>query len=267
MPFDSANMGQIARYQPVKDKDVLELYWVLPCLEQEFRASPLNYLSHLIGHEGENSLLSYLKQEDYAMELSAGGDHELECLSDFTVSITLTKKGLANVDKVVNAVFKYVQRLKEVGPQDWVFEENRNIGTITFDFLEKSDPMNYAVGLARMMPTFKNPADLGVMLKQKYVASEYKPELLNQAMDVLADPSKCLIIVASKSFEDASLPIHEKWYKFNYSLEKMSDERINELRAPQVPDNGKKLDLPPPNNLIATKFDVLPEDESLSARP
>jgi len=73
--------------------------------------------------------------------------------------------------------------------------------------------------------------------------------------------------VASKSFEDASLPIHEKWYKFNYSLEKMSDERINELRAPQVPDNGKKLDLPPPNNLIATKFDVLPEDESLSARP
>lgn len=47
----------------------------------------------------------------------------------------------------------------------------------------------------------------------------------------------------------------------------MSDERINELRAPQVPDNGKKLDLPPPNNLIATKFDVLPEDESLSARP
>ena len=85
MPFDSSNLGKIARYQPVKDQETLELYWVLPHVRQEFRASPLSYFSHLIGHEGENSLLSYLKQEDYAMELSAGGDHELDVFSDFNV--------------------------------------------------------------------------------------------------------------------------------------------------------------------------------------
>lgn len=119
--FSEANLGQIARYQPVKDTDSVEIFWVLPYMEQEFRSNPLSYFSHLIGHEGENSLLSYLKQEDYAMELSAGGDHELNCFSDFTVNVKLTKKGLANVDKVVNTVFKYVQRLKEVGPQEWIF--------------------------------------------------------------------------------------------------------------------------------------------------
>jgi len=111
--FDSSNLGQFLRYQPIKDKDSLEIYWVLPYVEKEYRAGPLNYFSHLIGHEGENSLLSYLKQEDYVMDLSAGGSHELEYFSDFTVSMTLTKKGLANIDKIVNAVFKYVQRLKE----------------------------------------------------------------------------------------------------------------------------------------------------------
>lgn len=139
--FNEANLGQIARFQPVKDKDSVEIFWVLPYLMPEFRSNPLSYFSHLIGHEGENSLLSYLKQEDYAMDLSAGGDHELDCFSDFSVTITLTKNGLANVDKVVNAVFKYIQRLKEVGPQEWVFEENRNIGSIIFDFLEKSNPI------------------------------------------------------------------------------------------------------------------------------
>ena len=50
------------------------------------------------------------------MELSAGGSHELDCFSDFSVPITLTKKGLANYEKVLDAVFKYIQRLKEVGP-------------------------------------------------------------------------------------------------------------------------------------------------------
>lgn len=233
---------------------------MLPYIEQEFRASPLSYFSHLIGHEGENSLLSYLKQEDYAMDLSAGGDHELECFSDFTVCITLTKKGLANVEKVVDAVFKYVQRLKEVGPQEWVYNENRNIGTITFDFLEKSNPMGYIVNLARHMPAYKNAADLSLILQHRYISSEYKPEMLNQVVDILADPAKALIIVSSKSFEDSTLPIHEKWYKFNYSLEKMSEERVNELRAPNVVNNGKLLDLPPQNNLIATNFDVLAEE-------
>ena len=42
------------------------------------------------------------------MELGAGSDHELDCFSDFTITITLTKKGLANVDKVVDVVFKYI---------------------------------------------------------------------------------------------------------------------------------------------------------------
>ena len=100
------------------------------------------------------------------MELSAGGDHELDCISDFTISITLTKKGLANVDKVVDAAFKYIQRLKEVGPQEWVFHETNKIGNMTFDFLEKSNPISYAMGMARNMPKFKTSDDLAQILRQ-----------------------------------------------------------------------------------------------------
>jgi insulysin len=69
-------------------------------MEKEYRSKPLEYFSHLFGHEGENSLLSYLKQEDLAMELMAGSDHEMSVFSSFSVTITLTKKGLANIDDV-----------------------------------------------------------------------------------------------------------------------------------------------------------------------
>ena len=157
MPFDSSNMGQKVRYKPVKDRDQIDLYWSLPYLRNEFKSSPLSYFTHLIGHEGENSLLSYLKAEDYAMDLSTYCDHNNDCLTDFNTTITLTKKGLANTDKVIDAVFKYIQRLKEVGPQEWVFEEAKKVGTITFDFAEKDDPMGYAVNLSSTMPHFNTP--------------------------------------------------------------------------------------------------------------
>jgi len=41
------------------------------------------------------------------MSLGAGDDNELGIMSDFSINITLTKKGLANYQKVMAAAFKY----------------------------------------------------------------------------------------------------------------------------------------------------------------
>lgn len=93
------------KFVPIKDKDILSLYWFLPCTQKEYKTQPLKYHSHLFGHEGENSLLSYLISEGMALELSSGYDHELWAISNFYIDITLTRKGLENVEKVIEAVF------------------------------------------------------------------------------------------------------------------------------------------------------------------
>jgi insulysin len=61
----------------------------------------MQYFTHLVGHEGKNSLLSYLKQEDLALELGSYTDHLLDCYSNFEVEITLTQKGLQNYEDVI----------------------------------------------------------------------------------------------------------------------------------------------------------------------
>ncbi len=105
-------MGELIKFVPVKDKDVISLVWFLPSTEKEYKTQPLKYFSHLFGHEGENSLLSYLKAEGLAMELSAQHDHSLNgAWSNFEVDITLTKKGLAEYERVIEIVFKYAQIL------------------------------------------------------------------------------------------------------------------------------------------------------------
>ena len=102
---------------PVKDEHKLSIYWILPYLQDDIAGAPLNYYSHLIGHEGENSLLSYLKDQGWALELSAGGDHELWGFSTMEVNIKLTKLGLENYSLVIEATYQYLQKLKEKGPQ------------------------------------------------------------------------------------------------------------------------------------------------------
>ena len=88
--FPKENMSRIINVVPVKDKDIMTMLFVLPYCEKNHNTQPLKYFSHLIGHEGKNSLLSYLKQEDLALELGSCIDHLLDCFTQFEIEITLT---------------------------------------------------------------------------------------------------------------------------------------------------------------------------------
>jgi secreted Zn-dependent insulinase-like peptidase len=113
-PYEA--LGKYLKFVPVKDSDILSIYWPsLPFSKNEYKTQPLKYLTHNFGHEGQNSLLSYLMNQGLALSLSSYDDHELNCISTFTLDITLTKKGLQNVDHVIAAVFKYAQVLRDAG--------------------------------------------------------------------------------------------------------------------------------------------------------
>ena len=222
---------------------------------------PLEYFSHLFGHEGENSLLSYLKEEGYAMALSAGSDHELGVFSSFTVEVTLTKKGLENYEHVLAAIFKYAQRLAEVGPQEFVFEECQKIGNLKFEFVDKGNCTSYCVGLARRMPNFPGE-EIQHLIRSKYVFDSFDKKRIEEVGKLLADPKNTIICFASKTFTDESLPKKEHWYKIDYSAEKFTDEQVKLMSEPAVKENGKKLDLPPPNVLLPSKFEIHADSES-----
>lgn len=133
--YDSRNLGRLYRFIPVKDKDIISFVWHLPSSKDEYKTQPLRYHSHLFGHEGENSLLSYLIAEGLALELSASHDHELNgAFSNFNVDISLTKKGLEQYERVVEAVFQYAQIVRDKGVQEYVFAETKRVGELEFDF-------------------------------------------------------------------------------------------------------------------------------------
>ena len=108
-----------------------------PDLHHEYKSKPGDYFSHLIGHEGEHSLLSYLKKEGLALSLSTWPENSLNCFSFIQVDINLTKKGLEHYDLVLQAFYTYARNLEAKGPQEYCFEEVRDVGQINFNFASK----------------------------------------------------------------------------------------------------------------------------------
>lgn len=67
-----------------------------------YKKKPCEYLGHLIGHEGEGSVLSLLRHRQWATGVAAGiigsGYNNSSCCAAFSVSFYLTKVRSASVE-------------------------------------------------------------------------------------------------------------------------------------------------------------------------
>jgi secreted Zn-dependent insulinase-like peptidase len=70
--FLEEQLGCLLRVVPVREGHVLQLDWDIPPTDRLYREAPSNYLSHLLGHEGEGSAFALLKARGWASSLSAG---------------------------------------------------------------------------------------------------------------------------------------------------------------------------------------------------
>ncbi|KAF4733461.1 hypothetical protein FOZ63_009466, partial [Perkinsus olseni] len=134
----------------------LQLQWQLPPQNGMYRTKPANTLGHLIGHEGSGSLLSFLRSEGLATDLSAGVSEEgygsNSICSVFDICVTLSTRGLALWKEVVVHVMEYLDMLRRLGSiPDWVYDEIRQVSNMQYRFIEERDPSTTADDLSSSM--------------------------------------------------------------------------------------------------------------------
>ena len=149
---------QLCHIIPIEQVQELRLRWFFPPQQKHFRTKPMHYLSWLVGHEGSGSLLSLLKKEHLALsvcaECSTSGFTDCSLYSIFMVQISLTDKGVAEYEKVIDFVFQYVQMLRTAGPMKRIFEEIQQIEEIDFAYAEEDIPLSYVEDLCENIPLF-----------------------------------------------------------------------------------------------------------------
>lgn len=143
---------------------------------------PDSYISHLLGHEGENSLLSVLIDEGLALELSSGCQDQMNLFSAFTVSIQLTQRGLQHYDRVCNLVFAYLHMLREqfdfnAGKPlpEWIFNEKKLIKQLSFDNKDKEKAMGCVTTLGSRLQNFP----LQHILVAPFLMEKFRPDLIH----------------------------------------------------------------------------------------
>ena len=258
-----ADMRQVTVTFPI-------VYESLEDKEDQYVNKPAYYLTHLIGHEGPNSLLSYLKGKGWANGVSASTDADLADFYTFEIAVQLTNKGLEAVDDVTEVIFSYIQMLREKPIPRFTFDEVLLLQELGWRFLTKGPASSYVQGIVKGMQEYPEslyiagPRRLALRNADSTLLASAEPRSgfgsSKQLDDTIASTSKtvskltvdnALITVMSKSFEKKANKA-EKWYGTKYTVNPVSQEVLNKWSNCRTAAS-LGMSYPPPNPFIPSE--------------
>ncbi|KAF1997039.1 LuxS/MPP-like metallohydrolase [Amniculicola lignicola CBS 123094] len=238
--------------KPVFQSRSLDLSFLYRDEEDFYESHPSRYLSHLIGHEGPGSILSYIKAKGWATGLGAGGSSLCPGSGLFNISVKLTEVGLEHYKEVAKIVFQYIAMIREQPPQKWIVDEQIQISEVDFRFRQKSPPSKTTSALAGVM---QKPYDRKMLLSGPSVTRKFDDKAISDAMEHLR-PDNFRLTIVSQEYP-GGWDQKEKWYGTEYKSGKIPEDFLAEIKeAFENPARPVELQFPHKNEFIPSRLEV-----------
>jgi len=255
LPYCEEKFFRVYYVKPVMDFHRLLFTWSLPSQLEYYKTKPMAHIGNLIGHEGRGGLVSCLRKKGLATSLSAGNDetdhdHNIHHAL-FTIDVTLTKKGLNQIDDVIANVFGYLSFLHRHGPQKYYFDEEALIELINLRYEDEASPIETVKSLA-LHHFLYEPKDI---LIGPYMLFKYDKKLIEECLSHLSPNNFNLIISSRHALSDEHYVNREPWFDIKYASREIP---LDWTASPSL-ELISQFKLPEPNKYIATDFELVTE--------
>jgi secreted Zn-dependent insulinase-like peptidase len=204
--------------KPVKNDRQLIVSFAMPSIDPYYRNKPESILTYLLGHEGEGSILSYLKKQSWALNLTAGSGVNGSNFKDFNLSIALTELGQQHINDIISSIFSYINLMKSAPINDFYYQEKQAIANLSFDYQEKLKPLDSVCQLVINMQHY-SPDDY---IYGDYIMKGMKQQEVSLLLGYLsAENMRVIHISANNKFDKNSF-----WYQVPFSIENISPSQI-----------------------------------------
>ncbi len=244
--------------KPVQDTRQMSMVFSLPSLKPYYGEKPLSYLGFLLGHEGEGSVLSVLKQQGWAEALSAGGSEAGAGNATFAINISLTESGLQQRALIRSLVFHALDVVRERGIEEWRYKEEQRLAKIAFEYREKGRPINVVSQLADQLHTLP-PEEV---ISGAYLYKKFDEKLIRSLLDKMRPDNVYISTVFPEAdFSDAKTAKVTQHYNVPYRIDVLSKELLT------LPKHLKQAyQLPKANVFVPETSELYKEDRALAHR-
>lgn len=214
--------------KPHKEVRRLSVSFSLPNVDDKYTTKPLTYISHLLGHEGKGSLLSYMKRQGWITALSAGGGINGSNFRDFQVNFSLTPAGLPQQATIIEHLFSYLKLIAEKGFDGWRYQEKATLLNTLFHVQEDTRALENVSHLS--MNLFHYPPE-------HVIVGDYLMDGLNQAeiesmLQYLVPDNIRIMLIAPEA--ETTQTAH--WYFTPYQSQPIEAAWLNVWKNIGLPD-------------------------------
>ncbi|CAI1885734.1 pitrilysin [Serratia entomophila] len=236
--------GIIIHYVPAQPRKQLKVEFRIDNNSAAFRSKTDTYISYLIGNRSKNTLSDWLQKQGLADAINAGADPMVDRNGGvFSISVSLTDKGLAQRDRVVAAIFNYLKMLRGEGIKQSYFDEISHVLNLDFRYPSITRDMDYIEWLVDTM--LRVPVEHA--LDAPYLADRYDAKAIAERLDAMTPQNARIWFVSPNEPHDKTA------YFVNapYQVDKITPQRFEQW---QQLGKGIALSLPALNPYIPDDF-------------
>ncbi|MEM1283184.1 MAG: insulinase family protein, partial [Chlamydiota bacterium] len=248
---DSDMLKSMVVIQPVKDLRQLTISWELPKKIVDKKLSkPDSIICHVLGHEGEKSLLEQLKREGLAESLSCGslpiGDNH----KDLMLVIGLTDKGFHKVNTVIERVFQTINHLRSKTIPPYLFDEMKKIQTQKYQYQPRQDVFHTLMQHGFII----HDESIDTYPIHSKIVQEYDQHAIEELLSFMTPSNAIFFLKAPQGTTDINADREEPWFKVRYSVEDIDDKLIVEWNETLSHEN---IDIPASNPFISDELKIV----------
>jgi len=245
-----AQKGIIIHYVPAQPRKQLKIEFRIANNSDKFRSKTDTLIGYILGNRSKNTLNDWLQQQGLADGVNAGADPMSERDSGvFAISVSLTDKGLAQRDRVVAAVFSYLNMLRNHGIDKTYFDEVSHVLALDFRYPSITRDMDYIEWLVDTM--LRVPVDH--TLDAPYMADQFDPAAIRSRLADMTPENARIWYISPQE------PHNKQAYFVNapYQVDKISAAQFSTWQQLAAPIT---LAMPTLNPYIPSDFSLIPAE-------
>lgn len=242
--------------RPLKESRSATFSFPIESLYPYEKTKPGQYLSNLLGHEGEGSLLAVLKSRAWANGLSAGMGFSDDVQATFDITISLSALGMRHIDEIGSLLFSSIALIREQGIKKIYHDEIKQLAELDFQFQEKSSEGGLVQRLASQLHRYSAQE----VLSAPYRFDAFEPAHVERILARLKPDNLQLII------SDPTLEATQKtdWYNVAYQIGEIDAQWLSGWRQAVTVD---ALALPVANPFVPDQLEMLTQADSPADKP
>lgn len=242
--ISTKQLGHITYIEPIQDRRRISFSWEMPrevTLDKTGKAAQI--VAYSLNYKGDNSLFQLLRQEGLAEDLRAEIDAIGTGSSILSLNISLTKKGVMQLDTVISLTYGLINHLRETQIPSYIYNEFTTMAELGYTWQSREDEFALTSGAAHAMVD----EPLATFPYHTTTMSSVKPALTQVVLNQMTPRNTTIFVAASKDLTKQTYDQQEKWMGTRYHVASIDENKLDEWSNIEVHPLVKG---PLPNNYI-----------------